>query len=94
VTDNSTIPKELQSLLAAMGQEEEVDVLIYPSGPTQNLLLDLGEYEKTGRVEYNELELAGCIAVRAPKDVIMQLARRSDVQRIVENPTFTAQGSI
>lgn len=92
MTDDSGIGDDLQSLLATMGEDQKADVLVYPTGPTQDLLRALDEHRRAGRAEYNSLELAGCIALRAPRKVIYQLAQRSDVQRVIANPTFTAEG--
>jgi hypothetical protein len=90
VTDDSTAADELQSLLASMREDEEASVLVYPTGSTRDLLQDLDQHRKAGRADYNQLELAGCIAVRASKNVISQIARRNDVERVIPNPTFTA----
>jgi hypothetical protein len=93
VTDDSAIGDDLQSLLATLGEDQEADVLVYPTGSTQDLLRVLDEHRRAGRAEYNPLELAGCIALRARRSVIHQVARRSDVERVIANPTFFANSS-
>jgi hypothetical protein len=80
---------ELRRILDGLGEDELVEVLVYPAGGTDDLLGYLSRRRDTGDIEFNVLELAGCIALRAGRGTVNEVATRSDVARVTINPTFT-----
>ena len=81
---------DLRETLDRLKGSDVVDVLVYPTGGTEDLFANLTTRQETGDLQFNVLELAGCIVVRAQRDMINELAVRNDVSRITINPTLTA----
>ena len=82
----------LRQLLAGIADEDEIDLLVHPTRMGGSIESFLSEAKGAGRLDYNVLELAGCIALKAPKKVILEIARRDDVARLSANPSFRAGG--
>lgn len=89
-TPESKLEAALRSSLDALADEEEIDVLVHPTRMGAPIERFLAEAKRAGQVDYNVLKLAGCIAVQAPKRLILQIAERDDVARLSANPRFTA----
>ncbi len=86
----SKIDQELRQTLDKLTDTEEIDVLLYPKqlgGEIEQFLLTK---KKAGLLNYNILQIANCIVIKAPKKVILEIAARDDVSRITSNPRFTA----
>ena len=85
----SKIDQELRQALDRLADTDEIEVLLYPKqmGGTieEFLLAKKGE----GLLDYNVLQLANCIVIKAQKKVILEIANRDDVSRIAVNPRFT-----
>lgn len=84
---------ELRQALDRLGENETVEVLVYPAGGTDQLLAYLAPKRDTGDLEFNVLELAGSIVLRARRGIINEVAARSDVARVTLNPRFTINGA-
>ncbi len=88
--DQSKIDDKLREVLQATSDDDQVDVLVYPL-PAGQRLQDFLELSKSqGRLDYNVLKFANCIAVKAKKFVIVELSSRDDIVRVTANPTFEA----
>ena len=70
--------------------DEPVEVLVHPAGDARALVEELRARRERGELEFNVLELAGVIALRAPGHVVDELAARDDVARNTVNPRFEA----
>jgi hypothetical protein len=81
---------DLRQKLDRLTESDRVDVLVYPTGGTEELFAYLTSRQESGDLQFNVLDLAGCIALRARRDTINELAARSDIVRVAINPTFTA----
>jgi len=90
-TGKSKIDRDLTQALDTLTDQEEIDVLLYPKERDEGLRELLRSKQKGGVLEYNILEIANCIVVRAPKKIILELAVRNDVSRLAMNPKFTVQ---
>jgi hypothetical protein len=84
---------DLRQTLERLGENETVEVLVYPAGGTDELLAYLTRRRDTGDLEFNVLELAGSIVLRARRGIINEVAARSDVARVTLNPRFTTNGT-
>jgi hypothetical protein len=84
---------ELRKALDRLGEHEMVEVLVYPAGGTDDLLSYLAPKRDTGDLEFNVLQLAGSIVLRARRGIINEVAARSDVARVTPNPRFTTNGA-
>lgn len=84
---------DLRQALDQLGENETLEVLVYPAGGTDDLLAYLSAKRNTGSLQFNVLELAGCIALRADGSIINEVAARRDVARVMLNRTFTTNGS-
>jgi hypothetical protein len=91
--DEQKIDKELIGTLDRLGDEDRLDVLVYPKQMGEEFERFLQARKTEGYLEYNILKLANCIVVNAPKKVILEIAARDDVSRITINPRFTIQKS-
>ena len=83
---------DLRQKLDRLGADETVEVLVYPAGGTDELLAYLAARRDTSDLEFNVLEMAGSIVLRAPRGIINEVAARSDVARVTLNPRFTTNG--
>jgi hypothetical protein len=83
----SNIDEELARLLETSSAGQVVDVLVYAED-FDELEAYLSGRADDGELRFNRLPLANTIVVRAPKEVIRELAARRDVSRITLNPTF------
>lgn len=83
----------LRGALDRAGENEMLEVLVYPAGNTEGLRAYLASERHTVDLEFNVLELAGCIALRARRPIIDEVLARSDVARVTLNPTFTTNGA-
>ena len=70
--------------------DEPVEVLVHPAGDAGALVEELRSRSERGELEFNVLELAGVIALRARQRTVDELAARDDVARITVNPRFEA----
>lgn len=86
----SKLDSDLRRALDDLRDEDELDVLVHPIRMGGSIESFLSEAKAAGGVDYNVLELAGCIALKAPKRVILDVARRDDVARVSANPRFSA----
>lgn len=85
----SKIDQALKQVLDKLADIDEIDVLLYPKQmgePFENVLLTK---KNEGLLDYNVLQLANCIVIKAQKKVILELAARNDVDRVAINPRFT-----
>ncbi len=87
----SKIEEQLTETLRRIADEDVIDVLVYPLQLDEGFKNFLQTGKVAGRFEYNVLEFANCAAVRAKKNVILEISRRDDVTRVARNPRFTAQ---
>ncbi len=88
--NDSKISSELMDILDTLGDADEIDVLVYPSGVIGEELKNfLSQRQREGTLNFNILELANCIAVKGQKQTILEIANRDDVSRITANPRFT-----
>jgi len=76
----------LRSALADAGDDEPVDVLVYPASSPAAVERYLADRQAGGSVRYNVLSLHGSIAVRARRPAILELATHPDVARITAMP--------
>lgn len=86
----SKLDSALRQTLEGMKEGDEIDVLVHPTRISDSIKSFLSEAKNAGRLDYNVLELANCIALKASKDVIREVARRDDVARLSSNPRFSA----
>lgn len=86
------IDTDLRAILSKLQDPASIEALIFPSTGKATLETFLQNKREEGSLEFNVLSMAGCIAVRSSKSVILELAERDDVQRIAANPRFTANG--
>ena len=84
---------DLRRTLDRLGKDETLEVLVYPASGTEELVAYLAARRDTDDLQFNLLELANCIALRAPRSTIDEVLARSDVARVTINPTFTANGA-
>jgi hypothetical protein len=84
---------DLRQALDRLGENETLEVLVYPAGGTDDLLAYLSAKRNTGSLQFNVLQLAGCIALNAGGSIINEVAARRDVARVMLNRTFTTNGS-
>ncbi len=84
------IDADLSAILSKLQDQESVEALVFPSAGTATLETFLKSKGEEGSLEFNILSMAGCVAVRSNRSVILELAKRDDVQRIAANPKFTA----
>ena len=87
------IDTALQQALDTLAHDDVSDALIYPERLDKDLLAFLAQRKAEGVLQYNVLHLAHCIAVKAPKNVLLAIAARRDVTRLSANPRFTAHTS-
>ncbi len=85
----SKIEQELRQALEKLADTDEIDVLLYARRMGEDLERFLLTSKNEGLLDYNILQLANCIVVKAPKKVILEIAARDDVFRIASNPRFT-----
>ncbi len=84
----------LREALDRLGENDMLEVLVYPAGSADGLHAYLASRRHAEDLEFNVLELAGCIALRARRSIIDEvLARSDDVARVTLNPTFTTNGT-
>jgi len=69
----------LREALDRLGENEMLEVLVYPAGSADGLRAYLASKRHAGDLEFNVLELAGCIALRARRGIIDEVLVRSDV---------------
>jgi hypothetical protein len=80
------LDEALRSVLADAGDDEPVDVLVYPASSPAAVERYLADRQGGGWVRYNVLSLHGSIAVRARRPAILELAAHPDVARITTMP--------
>jgi hypothetical protein len=90
--DESKIDDDLAQLLET-SSDRDVEVLLYSEGDFDELEDYLSAKAKDGLLRFNRLPLANTIVVRAPSDLIREIAARRDVARVVLNPTFGVQST-
>lgn len=83
------IDKALMLALDKLTDEEEIYALLYPKQMGENLKKFLMSRKNEGKLDYNILEIANCIAVKAGKRVILAIAAREDVARVTIQPKLT-----
>jgi hypothetical protein len=97
MSDHPVIDAELRARIEGLEEGGSLDVLVYPFVPRESDIdLLIATLERQGLrdgVDYRRLDLAGCVVVRASREVIEDLAQQSAVRRIVANPSVTALGS-
>jgi hypothetical protein len=91
----SKIEPELKEALDKLEDEDEdeIEALIFPKKQGGEIERLLQAKKKAGELDYNVLLIANCIAIKASKKFILELASRDDVIRLSANPKFTAQQS-
>ena len=87
---SSKIDQDLMQVLDKLEDADEVDVLLYPRQMDKDFERILQTKKREGALDYNILTLANCVVIKAPKQVILDMAARDDVSRIAVNPRFTA----
>ncbi len=92
-TKEAKIDKDLKRELDKLKDENEIDVLLYPKQLGEDLKEFLQTKKNEGLLDYNILQMANCIVIRAAKKVIVEITARDDVVRITMNPRFTAPQS-
>jgi len=83
------IDQPLQQALDGLMDQAEIDVLLYPTQMREEFKQFLQTKKNEGLLDYNILQMANCVVIKAPKKVILELADRDDVSRITINPKFT-----
>ena len=83
------IDKGLTLALDKFTDEEVIDALLHPEQMGENLKRFLMSRKNEGKLDYNVLEIANCIAVKAGKRVILEIAAREDVARVTIHPKLT-----
>ena len=86
-----TISVDLQRLLDGLADEEQAEALLYAGPISERLEQFLEGKKEEGVLEYNVLEMAGCVALRAARKVILELADLEEVSRLETNPRFSTQ---
>ena len=84
------IDADLRAILSKLQDRDSVEALVFPSAGTATLETPLRSKGEKEPLEFNVLSMAGCIAIRSTKSVILELVKRDDVDRIAANPKFTA----
>lgn len=87
--NRSKIDLDLMQKLDALAGEEQIEALVHPMRMGENLSNFLTRAKSEGELDYNILEIANCIAVRASKTVILKIAARDDVSQVTSQPRFT-----
>jgi hypothetical protein len=83
----------LREQLAQLPDSAELAVLVYPrASDSESLIAYLSKAKERGDAAFNLLALAGCIAVKARRPLLLELASRGDVASVTLNPTFRAGG--
>ena len=85
----SKIDQDLMRALDKLADTDEIDVLLYPKQMGEDFERFLLTKKNQGMLDYNILQLANCVVIKAPKKVIQEIAARNDVSRITMNPRFT-----
>ena len=86
---SSKIDRDLIRVLDRLTDTDEVEVLLYPKHVDKAFERLLQTKKSEGILDYNILKLANCVAIKAPKPIILELAARDDVSRVAVNPRFT-----
>ena len=76
--------------LERLGDQQEIDVLVYPTRFGGEFERFLQTRKHQGALDYNILQLANCVVVKASKQAILEIAARDDVAKISANPRFMA----
>lgn len=84
--NRSKIDEDLMQKLDALADEEQIEALVHPTRMGENLSNFLTSAKSEGELDYNILEIANCIAVRASKTVILEIAAREDVSQVTSQP--------
>ncbi len=71
----SKIEGQLTEALQRMADEDVIDVLVYPRQLNEGFKNFLRSGKSAGRFEYNTLEFANCVAVRANKSRLLEGAQ-------------------
>ena len=82
------IDDALRQQIEKLSKATEITCLVYPANKMTDLKSLMERKEKQGFIEYNELYLAGCFAVRTSVQLVFELADEDVVGRIAANPTF------
>lgn len=88
--DEPKIDKALMQELEKLAEEEEIDVLLYPKEMSEDFKGFLVTKKNEGLLDYNILQLANCVVIKARKRIILEIAGRHDVARTTIHPKFTA----
>ena len=83
------IDEDLMQRLDALTDEEQIDALLHPKRMGEDLKEFLMSEKNEGQLDYNILHIANCIAVKASKKVILEIAAREDVARVTVQPRLT-----
>ncbi len=83
------IEKDLMLALDKLNDEEEIDALLFPKLMGESLKKFLMSSKNKGELDYNLLNIANCVAVKASKRVILEIADREDVARVTIQPKLT-----
>jgi len=85
----SKIDQDLVHALDKLIEADEIDVLLYPKQISEDLETFLLANKNKGLLDYNILHIANCVAIKAPKKIILEIAARDDVSQLILNPRFT-----
>lgn len=88
-TAESKIDKDLIQVLDKLTDKDQIDVLLYPKQTGEEFETFLLTKKKEGVLDYNVLQIANCVVIKATKGLIWEIAARDDVFRITINPRFT-----
>jgi hypothetical protein len=84
------IDPALRRTLDRLQAHETVDVLVFPTGRAAGIIDYFVARQAAGELEFNPIELAGCIVLRGTASVVNETAARPDVARVTLNPTIQA----
>ena len=73
--------------LDKLTDKEEIDVLVYPKQIGEDFKGFLVTKKNEGVLDYNILQIANCVVIKARKNLILEIATRNDVSRIAINPS-------
>ena len=80
---------DVKQVLDTLTDTAEMDVLVYPKQISESFKQFLQKKREEGSLEYNILQLANCAVVKAPKQVILEIAAQDEVSQIRMNPRIS-----
>lgn len=91
MTDSSSkLDDDLTQALQALPVDGQIEVLVHPRGVIGELEDYLASVKAAGDLEFNVLELAHCVVVRASATAVQNIAARDDVEKVTLQPRVTA----